>query len=267
MRYIVPFTVHNGLATIGKSVSLMRIQDVVNLRAQISGPRLFVSWDWQKGQDKVSFVYRNDKQPDGVNDLSATKKIVSRQDYDREKAVVLSADNTQDFYITVYSVVQHNGKEVYSAGVSTQTAVSEIHWKFIVHREYYLFGTIIDAKILIERRNGKGIPDLVVRKDFNRKPLGRSFGTVVMEIERSLERSVTVDFDDEYFADNARFQVFTKNESEAGRYALYGQNDETMKYVCSQRTFKDFIVELLYHPIRSLMQINTQIQQDFLNKK
>jgi len=255
VRDIVPFTVHNGLATIGKPSTLLRVQDVTNLDARISGERLYISWDWQKGQDKVLLAYRNDKQPEGVNDQNATRKFVTRQEYDRERAVVLSAENTQNFYIKVYSVVLYDGKEILSTGVETQTGVSEIDWKFIIRRKNYLFGIITDAKIQIECRSGKGIPDLIVRKDFNQKPLSRNFGAFVKEISRSSERIILVDIDVEHFADNARFQLFVKDEKTVKRYALYGQNDETMRFICQQLTFKDFVIELLFHPIRFIKQL------------
>ena len=263
VRYIVPFTIHNDLFTIGKSITLLRVQDVTNLEARISGTRLFVSWEWQKGQEKALLVYRNDRQPEGDKDPRATKQIVTRQDYNREKAVVLSAENTQDFYINVYSVVSHNGEEVPSSGVRTQTGVSVIDWKFVVRRKFYLFGPVTSAKIQVERRSGKGIPDLVVRKDFNRRPLKRDFGDFVMEIPASLGLATTVDFDIEQFADDTFFQIFVKEEKAAGRYAFYGQSDEIIRFTYYRRTFKDFALELLLHPIRSFMQIRTQIQQEF----
>ncbi|MDR1964049.1 MAG: hypothetical protein LBQ50_09755 [Planctomycetaceae bacterium] len=55
VRHILPVTFQDGLAVYGQSVSIIQITDIYNLQVQITGTKLFLTWEWAKGLQKYWF--------------------------------------------------------------------------------------------------------------------------------------------------------------------------------------------------------------------
>lgn len=251
IRHVLPVTFLDGLVVYGRSVAVMRLADIEQLQAKISGPKLFLSWIWPKGLEKVLVTYRHDRYPDGRTDPVAVSRVLSKEEYDLEKAFVLSAENTQDFFFRVHALVDSGAEPSYSRGMETQTTRTAITWRLAVRRRRLFWGQIRKFEIMMKVEEGRpGFPDMIVKKDIGRPPLNRNYGSLVTEIPAQSKNTLTVPIGPDRLNGDEGIRLFVKDEGLAENYAFYGPSVESVRLQMKLETFGDFFREFFRHPVR-----------------
>lgn len=272
LRSILPITVLDGLAVYGKPLVVVQVPDVENPHARLSGQKLFLAWDWPEYLEKVLITYRSDRFPEGMNDPSAASRVFSKKEYDVEKAFVLAADDTQDFFFRVHGTIDgtlddtddadlnddmHHGvrtamaQPFYSNGIEIRTTQTTIRWQLVVRREHRFWGKIVAAEIkMVVEEGPDGFPDMILKTDFGRPPLNRNYGTLFLEIPACKERLRTVFVDPDRLEGDEFMRIFVKDASLAEQYALCGPTQEILRSQMKPKTFGEFFREFFCHPLR-----------------
>jgi len=220
VRYILPITFHDGLAVFGNPVSVVRIADITGLDLDYIGDKLRLTWKWSKGLQKVLISYRHDQYPKGVNDSQAAKVVLNRQEYDTEKAWLLSIGNSQEHYFCIYAFVEQNAQNAYSRGVRIQTAKTAIKYELSIRRPYIYWGQI-EAKLILAIASGRQeFPDMVVRQHTGKPPMNRELGMPFFDIAAQSAQKLIIPLDINQLDEDTYIRVFTKSEADAERYII-----------------------------------------------
>ena len=248
VRYILPITFHNGLAVFGKSISVIKIDDVSEPNLDYIGDRLRLTWKWPKGLQKVLISYRHDQHPTGTDDVLSAKIVLSRQEYNIERAWFLPIGHSQEYYFCIYAVVERDTQNAYSRGVPIQTTKITIKYDLSIRRPYIYWGQI-EAKLFLTIVSPRGkFPDMIVKRNLGKPPLNREYGEPFIDIPAKSGRELVIQLDVNQLEKNDYIKVFVKNKADEDRYDIDSPPRDKL-HLC----FKKPLLRQLYREIINLI--------------
>ena len=232
VRYLLPVTIFEGLATFGKIVPIIKIAEVNDLDTQFGGTKLRLTWTWPKGLRKVAVLYRYDRSPEGANDSQAAKMLVTPEEYAIENALVFPVGETQNYYFLVCSAVEHNSSNVYSKGKRIQTAKSLIKYDVCIRRKFIFWGPVEANIILQAAPTSTGFPEFVVKRDAKRPPMNREYGVPLFDIPAQQGRKLILPIAPHYLDEDSYIRIFVKNQTESDYYFIDQPPRENLRLIC-----------------------------------
>ncbi|MCF8254357.1 MAG: hypothetical protein K9J84_07235 [Bacteroidia bacterium] len=177
---LTPFTIHNNNAILGKEISLTSIEEVSNIKSQLSGGKLYLEWNWPAGCDLVQIQYSHDGFPNNGNINNPTSINFTKEQYNHNSGYIINQPSNKDYYFTIYTCSKVSGKDFLSNGVNELVVNSEIiniGYKVIVKR---LFSK--SAFIELKCKYDITLPEMMVVLKYSGIPLKKNDGTCIMNV-------------------------------------------------------------------------------------
>lgn len=96
--HIMPVTIKNNLAVIGKISQVVHLQEVKNIKSKYQDGKVFLNWDYPLGAEEVEIEYVN-----SINVSERFNVVVSKKEYELRKGFVIEEVNQNwpemDMYI------------------------------------------------------------------------------------------------------------------------------------------------------------------------
>lgn len=227
-RYVLPVTVAGEVMIFGETLEIRRVQDVAQVRSRTLDGKLYLTWDWPEGLEKVLIAIRTDNYPTGPGDGSATKKVLSLKEYRLDEGFVFQQPLRRNLFVTIYSVLEDRGKVFYSPGVRHQTEKTIITYK--IEFQKGLFFTRTKPKIVIEVLSGYArMPAMVAMKSFGRAPLRRDDGYQVLNIPARMMNRQEIPLDSSELGKNSYLRLFIEKEGDREEFSLLDPWQEEMQ--------------------------------------
>jgi ribosomal protein L40E len=190
---IVPVTVEEEIAVIGRAKAVTSLNEVSQLRGQINYNKLYLEWDWPPGTRQVLVAYSHNNYPSDPNDSLATRQQVTRHAYDKDSAFVISKPQHRDYYFSVFVAAGEGDQVIYSSGEHCFVANSgyqEIFYQIKLKKGLFgifgifgIFGKVKSIQLILTSRNGNiSMPEAVLVKKIGNPPLRRAEGSVIYAI-------------------------------------------------------------------------------------
>ena len=231
--YLTPVVLKNRIALICKSIPIIQLQAVRNLRARRSAGNLELTWDWPDNCNEVLLLYRSDKTPEDPADANASKVVIQKKNYDRDQAYIIRQCGNQAYYLAIYAMEKESDKTVYS---NPQTALSignaskaSIKYKLIKKKAMVFFGKYsVTLEITVDKK-ANSIPPLCLVKKLGRQPLRREDGILVLNVPETPGNVYTVMIPEDCIESNAYFKLFLENKEDIPRFSLDHPADSNMR--------------------------------------
>lgn len=115
--YYVPVTIAGDVAVVGSARRFVALPDVTNLHAQDFYQYLQLSWQWPANCQSVLVAWRADVFPQDAHDASATKRKITRGEYERQGGFRIENPDQNAYHFVVFAATEMGGETVYSAGL------------------------------------------------------------------------------------------------------------------------------------------------------
>jgi len=181
---LTPFTIHNNNAILGKEISLTSVEEVSNIKSQLSGGKLYLEWIWPGGCDLVQIKYSHEGFPNNGKISSPTIINFTKEQYNHNSGYVINQPANKDYYFTIYTCSKVSGKDFLSNGVNELVVNSEIisiGYKVIVKK---MFGK--SAFVELKCQHNIPIPEIMVVLKYSGIPLNKNDGTCLMKISAKI---------------------------------------------------------------------------------
>lgn len=191
--FIVPVTVEEEIAIIGRAKAVTSLNEVSHLRGQVNYNKLYLEWKWPPGTRQVLVAYSHNNYPSDPNDSLATLQQVTKQAFDKNSAFVISKPQNRDYYFSVFVAAGEGDKVIYSSGEHCFVANSgyqEIFYQIQLKKGLFgifgifgIFGKVKSIQLILSSRNGNlTMPEAVLVKKVGNPPLRRAEGSVIYTI-------------------------------------------------------------------------------------
>lgn len=228
--FITPATCKEGMLLIGKALPV--IPCVRNINVTREGGKIQVSWDWPIGVNEVRMVYRTDQQPEGPDDKRGLYKIITRSEYDNDKAYFINNVGSSSYYIAIYTLSRNNGKEVYS---SPQTCVSvgesdrrTLKYTITKRKKFIFFGpTFTTLNVSV---SSGGIPEMILVKKLGLQPFSSRDGAVCYRVNSSNDNNFTVDLPDGTIGRGYFIKLFFSNTEDERTFRINHPKSSDLKF-------------------------------------
>lgn len=115
--YYVPVSVAGDIAVIGAARKFVSLPDVTNLSAEDFGHYLQLRWHWPEGCHAALVAWRDDASPQDASDPRASKRTISRGEYERVGGFRVENPAGKAYKFAVFAASEAGGETVYSSGV------------------------------------------------------------------------------------------------------------------------------------------------------
>jgi len=183
--FIVPVTVEEEIAVIGRAKAVTSLNEVSHLRGQINYNKLYLEWNWPTGTRQVLVAYSHNNYPSDPNESLATLQQVTKQAYDNASAFVISKPQNRDYYFSVFVAAGEGDQVIYSSGEHCFVANSgyqDIFYQIKLKKGLFV-GKVKSIQLILSSRNGNiSMPEAVLVKKVGNPPLRRAEGSVIYTI-------------------------------------------------------------------------------------
>ena len=184
----IPVTIKDDVAVAGASRSFTSINDVSNLGFQISSGCLYLEWDWPSGSQMALVAYRHDTYPISPEDKLAASKQVSKAEYERSSAFVISKMEDKPYYFVVYIVADVGKEIIFSLGERIEIIPqgrAKILYRIKIDRNIFRKPRSIEL-LLASEEETISIPKLVLVRKSGNIPIKKKDGTPILNISKGL---------------------------------------------------------------------------------
>ncbi|HEY0378375.1 MAG TPA: zinc ribbon domain-containing protein [Pyrinomonadaceae bacterium] len=115
--YYVPVTIAGDVAVVGTTRRFVALPDVSKLVAEDFGQYLQLRWEWPPGCQSALVTWRPDAFPQDAYDTSASKREISKGEYERQGGFRIEAPAKSAYKFAVFAATKEGGETVYSASV------------------------------------------------------------------------------------------------------------------------------------------------------
>lgn len=181
---LTPFTIHNNNAILGKEISLTSVEEVSNIKSQLSGGKLYLEWIWPAGCDLVQIKYSHEGFPNNGKISNPTIINFTKEQYTHNSGYVINQPANKDYYFTIYTCSKVSGKDFLSNGVNELVVNSEIisiGYKVIVKKMFNK-----SAFIELKCQHNVPIPEIMVVLKYAGIPLNKNDGSCLMKISAKI---------------------------------------------------------------------------------
>lgn len=230
--HVIPVTVEDEIAVIGRAIQVTSIADVSNLKSELNSGKLYVEWEWPPGAKTVLVAYRHNVFPSSPDDKSAVRIVVTYEQYKKESAFVIHKPEKKDYCFFVYVKVEEKDKTLYSTGkglIAQGSEIKEIKYRIKVSKN--LLGRVKKAVLIVNSKDGDTpLPETVLVKKLGALPLNRSGGNTIYTIEDGVvirSRDTKFDIPLSELSKNAYAKLFFTDENKNAKFRLIsaGKND------------------------------------------
>ncbi|MHC1690661.1 MAG: hypothetical protein AB9833_07490 [Bacteroidales bacterium] len=215
---LTPFTIHNNNAILGKEISITSVEEVRNIKSQLSGGKLYLEWDWPAGCDLVQIKYSHDGFPNSGKINNPTSINFTKDQYNHNSGYVINQPSNKDYYFTIYTCSKVSGKDFLSNGVNELVVNSEI-----IDINYRVIGSSwLNKNVSIELRcdrSNLAIPEIIIIKKYSGLPIDEKDGICILNIRNQvINRTLKIEiptkhiargyFVSIYFADSENYKRF-----------------------------------------------------------
>ncbi len=235
---VLPATSDGVRFTFGKEREVYALEPATNIVSQIADGCAYFSWNWPSNAVQA-FIFENPVEPPREENYSKCKRYaLSRYEYECENAWKRSISNASSYYFKIFMVYRIDGKDRYSQGVDFRNRRGYVEYRKIEPRKSNgvlsrLFSKRKAASETILQFNAINgntyIPEVCVVRQWNRPPLRRDDGDVIVD---SLGPSETGTLElrlNEYFEPRAFYRCYLKNREDAANFALLDPPDEDLR--------------------------------------
>ncbi|MDE7340640.1 MAG: zinc ribbon domain-containing protein [Lachnospiraceae bacterium] len=205
--YICPISVVNQMGVIGDCQRISNVADFSGMQQpRISGNTIYLSFDWTCQAREAAILYKIGEYPSGPEDSMASRIVISKEAYEKEKIISIHDITKNDYYFTVYAAY---GDGIYSSGISTFYLNGEqgtIYYEIEVEKT--LFQKIKGIKVMISCENIDAIPKMILYKKAGVQPVDKGDGILVGTIESTSQKKLEVKFPDTMINERTKFQLF-----------------------------------------------------------
>jgi tetratricopeptide (TPR) repeat protein len=181
--HLLPITVLGQSAVFGQMVSTNWVDDVEQLEAWADGGSLRASWEFPNGFDLALIAYRPDRAPEGPDDPHAKGIRWTRNQSNLNGGFQCPAPSVDRVFLTVYTMVNREGRIHYSMGKSVEVAVNaRRRARYRVVPEKKLFLGTGRWNILITTDGPTFLPKLVLVTKPDGYPLSSADGRTVLTL-------------------------------------------------------------------------------------
>lgn len=176
---VTPITVSGDVATLGQEALVTTVVEVAQLRSQVVGRTIVLTWQWPAGVEDVMVRWSSDGFP-GIADAQGAK--VSRRVYETKQSWDIQAAKPSRHYITVFTKAP--GVEVYSAGARLLEAMGDVaQVTYQVKIRKTLFGKLEGASIELTSDRSAALRGVVVRAKAPLPPVAPTDGFEVLSVD------------------------------------------------------------------------------------
>jgi len=225
---LTPFTIHNSNAIIGKEINITSVEEVSNIKSQLSGGKLYLEWIWPAGCDLVQIKYSHDGFPNNGKISNSTIINFTKEQYNHNSGYVINQPANKDYYFTIYTCSKVSGKDFLSNGVNELVVNSEIisiGYKVIVKK---MFGK--SAFVELKCQHNTPIPEIMVILKYSGIPLNKNDGTCLMNISvKTTNGSAKIEIPFNNVAKDKYIKLFFVDDSSNKKFHLQMPNKEELE--------------------------------------
>lgn len=225
---LTPFTIHNNNAILGKEISLTSVEEVSNIKSQLSGGKLYLEWDWPAGCDFVKIKYSHDGFANNGKINNPTSINFTKEQYNHNSGFVINQPSNKDYYFTVYTCSKVAGKDFLSNGVNELVVNSEIiniGYKVVVKK-------LFDKSAFVELKcqHNIPIPELMVVLKYSGIPLRKADGTCIKNVSVKISNgSAKIELPFNLVAKGKYIKLFFFDESNNKKFQLQMPKKEKLE--------------------------------------
>lgn len=191
--YFTPVIIFQSMAYLGKSIVYTNLEEISNLKVQRQTNALNFSWDWPKNCQQAILSYSHVDFPSHPTAPNVIQYQVIKAEYDIRGyysiAIPEKQTDLQDYFIVVFAIIQSNGQNITSPGLSSSARFrvcyqSQINLHYEIERKKELWKFWNKGQLtLILKISGTGIlPNLILVSKSSIIPLNKSDGKSVLKI-------------------------------------------------------------------------------------
>lgn len=176
---VTPVTVSGDVAALGREALITTVVEVAQLRSQVVGRTIVLTWQWPAGVEDVMVRWSSDGFP-GIAEAQGAK--VSRRVYETKQAWDIQVAKPSRHYITVFTKAP--GVEVYSAGARLLEAmgdVAQVTYQVKIKKSF--LGKLEGASIELTSDRSAALRGVVVRAKAPLPPVAPTDGFEVLNLD------------------------------------------------------------------------------------
>jgi len=232
--YLVPFSVKNEIAIVGKVQEITFIEDVKNLKTQYKNNQLYIYFTAPIGVKNFLLTYNYDKFIDKI-DNSVNKKIYSIEEYNKNGGyIVLDINNESTHYLTLY-VYDYKDNNV-SKGIQFLEYCGQklkIKYKIQKIKKFILFGSNKEVFIKLESdiKNDFELHDILILFQKESVPLTKEEGIIIRKMKKvKFEKGIgRISVPKKYWNSNGYIKLFFKEDTDLNNIRLLPAEEKFLK--------------------------------------
>ena len=227
---LLPITILNSSAVLGKTVRISIIEDIRKLEAHHNGSSIILTWVWPTEAEEVLICYRKDCFPKQPDELEATKQQVKKIYYQRNNYYSLWIEQPCQHYFTLF-VFDSNSK-TYSSGVSVYESMGlKTKISYIVKTKklgWFNSNSTAWIELTTNSTSDFTLPDVVVRAKKYNVPISDNDGDFITETTNGLVFSkghTRIDLPNDKTFSSTYFKLFFKEDHHVQYYHLMPESN------------------------------------------
>ncbi|RLC21773.1 MAG: hypothetical protein DRI57_01535 [Deltaproteobacteria bacterium] len=233
--HVLPVTVEGDIAVAGESKTVTSIDDIKNLRGEISSGKIYLEWDWPAGSQKVLVAYKYHDYPQTSDDTSAMSTLFTKKQYDKESGFVIRKPEKKDHYFTVFVMADEGSQTLCSTGrqsLVSNAEVQEIFYEVQIAKN--LLGKIKSSSLVLTGGNASKIriPEAILVKKIGNLPLRKSDGNVVCTVKKGTvirTEPTAIEISTRELARNTYAKLFFVDDNQLQKYRLMSRGKEKLR--------------------------------------
>lgn len=223
IRWITPAVIQGNMALICEAKQITSHPGVVDLQAQRSQGRIYLTCKWPSDCDEILIVYGTAAYPTSPDDKSQSgKQIYTKSQYERKKAVELTNMGDAPYYFTVYAKLKSGSGSYYSAGQNVLSvgagAKQIISYELRCKKAMVFFGKATWS--LHIATNGATLPALQLRGKRNSVPVNRNDGMLLLSIDAAQGKDHDIPLPESHEQSGVCCKLFLADAGESQLYTL-----------------------------------------------
>jgi len=226
--FLSPLTIFNQNAIVGKAISVTSVNEVTNVRGQLTGGKLYLEWEWPAGCELVQIEFAHDNYPDKEHASNSTSISFTKDQYLQNSAYVINQPLNRDYYFTIYTCSRVAGVLFLSNGVNELIVNSEIitiNYKVNIRG---FFGKVATIELRCQEKTK--IPETIVILKYAGIPLSKSDGSCILKIaNQAINGLATIEIPSQYIAKEKYIKLFFTDDSNYKKFRLQMPRKEELE--------------------------------------
>ena len=227
--YIIPAVVNGTNVVLSDWHIISNIKAVSNISARNSTNMkgIYLTFDMPADINDYVLLYRKDMIPEGPEDSNSVSIDFTRDIYNRDSSILIDDLKMGTYYISIYSYVSKNGRQIYSSPTSIIANLqrkTDIQYKLIYQKQGLLSKKyFIKIEFSVTDSFGASIPPFVLCAKMRALPMNKNDGYQVCSSKSEINcsgKTVTAEYSISEIPKGTRLKMFFTNDSDYKYFTL-----------------------------------------------